>query len=365
MSSWVNGAYHVASTVDLHEGEVARRLDLAVLLAVGFEGRELSALEGLVARPLELVGPGLVAEPVADEVSITSIDQHGNLLQNTRDEEVEWLHPVALEKEVPVNVEVAAVVTIDGLNTQGGHDVLLVEVLVNVAQARVAKASSLARDANIVGVLAGSLVCADNRIVAVDRGGDTAEEALGLVAAADHGLASRQGIVHRRAVFGADNSVVATLAAGHGTVLGVLGVGVGQAIANQNGLQVDVAVLVGEDLRGKNRDVVTGVRFARDVEVLLGILREFLEEQRQQRIDVLAGGDSVGDRVTAVRVTDIYRLVKEDDGCVAVPGAGVVLDLDIVVDGRGAKLEEETGEGGTAWATVEPKDNGVVLGVVA
>lgn len=75
----------MASTVDLHEGEVTGRLDLAVFLTVGLEGRELGALESLMAGPLELVGPSLVAKPVADEIGVTSIDEDGDLLQNTGD----------------------------------------------------------------------------------------------------------------------------------------------------------------------------------------------------------------------------------------------------------------------------------------
>lgn len=73
----------MASAVDLHESKVTRRLDLAVLLAVGLEGRKLGALEVLVAGPLELIGPSLVTEPVADEVGIAGVDENGNLLQNT------------------------------------------------------------------------------------------------------------------------------------------------------------------------------------------------------------------------------------------------------------------------------------------
>ena len=57
-----------------------------------------------------------------------------------------------------------------------------------------------------------------------------------------------------------------------------MGVGVGQAVADQDRLEVDVAVLVGEDLRGEDGNVVTSIRLASNVEVLLGILRELLEE---------------------------------------------------------------------------------------
>ena len=41
------------------------------------------------------------------------------------------------------------------------------------------------------------------------------------------------------------------------------------------------------------------------------------------------------------------------------------MELQLLVDARWAELEEEAGEGGAAWATVEPEDDWVVLWVVA
>jgi hypothetical protein len=80
---------HVACAVDAHEGEVAVSLDLTnllvnVLIVDNLEGFKLLRSELLLARPLEGLGPGLVTEPVADEVSITGVDQDGDLLKETR-----------------------------------------------------------------------------------------------------------------------------------------------------------------------------------------------------------------------------------------------------------------------------------------
>lgn len=60
--------------------------------------------------PLKSLGPSLVAKPVANEVGVTGVDEHGDLLQNLRNEAVDGLHPVTMEQEVTVNVEVAAIV---------------------------------------------------------------------------------------------------------------------------------------------------------------------------------------------------------------------------------------------------------------
>lgn len=285
----------MASAVDLHEGEVARGLDPSVLLTIGLEGGEFGALEVLLAGPLELVGPSLVSEPVANEVGITSVDEHGNLLQNAGDEEVERLHPITVEQEVAVDVEVAAVVAIDCLYAKSLHNVLLVQVLVNGGKAGVTEAASFAVNANIVRVTARLLVGADHLVVAVDGGRDTAQPALALVAAGNHGLTPGQGVVHALALALVKNSIVTTVTTGHGAVVGVLRVRISQAIADEDGLQVDVAVLVGQDLGGEDGNVVASIRLASNVEVLLGVLRELLEEQGQQRIDIFAGSTSVAD----------------------------------------------------------------------
>jgi hypothetical protein len=89
-----------------------------------------------------------------------------------------------------------------------------------------------------------------------------------------------------------------------------------------------------------------------------------VEEEGHESVNVLAGSNSVADRAATIRVADVDRLVEEDDGSVVVPCVRVVNNLNLLVDGGRSQLEEETGEGGAAWATVEPQDDGVVLGVV-
>lgn len=299
----------MTSAVDLHESEVARGLHTAVLLTVGLQRRELGSLEILVAGPLELVGPSLVAEPVANEVGITSVDEYGDLLKDAWDKQVERLHPITVEKEVAVDVEVAAVVCVDSLHAKSLHDILLVQVLVNGGKTGIAETAALAIYAYIVGITARLLVGADHLVVAVDRGGNTAQPALAFVAASNHRLTAGQGIVHALALALIENSIVAALTAGHGTVVGVLRVGVGQAVADQDGLQVDVAILVGQDLGREDGNVVASVRLAGNVEVLLGILRKLLEEQGQQRVDVLASSACVADGVAAVGVANVDGLV--------------------------------------------------------
>jgi len=59
----------------------------------------------------------------------------------------------------------------------------------------------------------------------------------------------------------------------------VLGQAIGETVANEDGLEVDVPLLVREDLGGEDRNVVASVRFTGDVEVLMRVLWELLEEE--------------------------------------------------------------------------------------
>lgn len=303
----------MTSTVDLHEGKVTAGLDLTVLLAGVLEGLEVGMAEVLLARPLELVGPSLVSEPVADEVSVTGVDENGNLVQNVGDELVVGLHPVTVEKEVTVDVHVAAVVAAD-LGTKSLLDLLAVQVVGNVAKTRVAEVGAiLTLASDVVNILAGALVRTHHGVVAVDAGGNTRPGTSRLVAALDQRLAARESVVHGLALAVAQHRGVATLATGHGAVVGVLGVAIGKTVTNEDTLEVDVAVIVGEDLVCKDGDVVTGVRLASNVEVLLGVLGELVEEEGEKGVDVLASSNGVANGTAAVGVADVDGLVEEDN----------------------------------------------------
>src|SRR5690606_7830597 len=106
----------------------------------------------------------------------------------------------------------------------------------------------LAGPADVVDVAARALVRPNHGVVAVDAGRHARPRAPGLVAAVDERLAPRQRVVHRLALTLAEDGRVAALAASHGPVVRVLRQSVRQAVADEDTLQVDVAVLVREDL---------------------------------------------------------------------------------------------------------------------
>lgn len=239
---------HVSGLEDLEEGQVAVRLQPAVVFAIlaggNLDSLALSFLEALVAGPLELVGPSPVTEPVADEVSIASIDEDRDLVENLGDQSEVRLHPITLEQEVAVNVKVAAVVLVN-LGAESLHDFGLVQPLRNVLEFVIAKAAALAVTANIVRVAAAALVRTNHGIIAVDTGGYAGPGTLGIIARFDQRLAAGEGVVQGLAGALVQDSRVATITASHWAVVLVLSVAIGQSVSNQNALEINVAILVG------------------------------------------------------------------------------------------------------------------------
>jgi len=272
----------MSSGEDFSEAQVPAGLSLAVLLSV-IEGHidNLGFVKGGLAGPFKGFGPGLVAKEVADEVSVTSIDENGDLLENAGDHTVEWLHPVTLEQEISVDVKVAGIIAAN-FGTKSLLDFTLVQEVADPSESSVAEvARILALATNIVNVLAGALVRANEVVVAVDCCRNARPDALAIVARLNKLLASRKSVIHRLTLALIENAWPRTLSASHWSVVLILDVRIGQTISDKRGFDVDVSLLVGKDLGGEDGDVVTGIRLTRDVEILLGILWELLEEEGQ------------------------------------------------------------------------------------
>lgn len=135
----------MSSSKDLEESEVAARLNLSVLVSrLSLDILNGGLVEVLLSWPLKSFSPSLVSEPVADKVSITGVDQYWDLLQDAWDNTVEWLHPITLEQEVTVDIEVARIIAAD-FDTKLGLNFTLVQELADPSKCRVAE---------VVGVLA-------------------------------------------------------------------------------------------------------------------------------------------------------------------------------------------------------------------
>ena len=260
--------HHMTPSMQSHKRKIAATLHLSNLRPFLQRRRIISRerqivqrdfAEGFLTRPFEGFGPSVVAEPIADEVRVAGVDEDGDLFEDAWDQAVERLHPVAGKEEISIDVEIAAVVAV-GLDSQGFDNVGLVQVFGYPAQLLVAEAvAASAFVPNIVRVLTGPLVGADDGVVAVDACGDAGPDASGAVAAFDEGFAAGKGVIHGFAFAFVEDGGPAAIAAGHWAVVIVLCQAVGQTVAYKDGFEIDVALLEGKDLRGKDRNVVPSV----------------------------------------------------------------------------------------------------------
>jgi len=250
----------MSGTKHLEEGEVAAVLDLAILVAiVERDVLDISLVEILLTRPLKSISPGLVTEPVTDEVSVASVDQYWNLLKDTWHKTVEGLHPVALEKEVTVDVKVATVIAAD-FNAELLLNGFLIQVLADPAKGRIAEVVGVfALTTDVVDILSSSLVRTEHSIVAVDARWNARPNALAIVAVLNETLATGKSIFHSLALAVVENSWVTTLSTCHWLIVLVLGKTISKTITNEDGLEIDVAFLVRENLGSENWNVVARI----------------------------------------------------------------------------------------------------------
>lgn len=103
------------------------------------------------------------------------------------------------------------------------------------------------------------MVRANHDVVAIDGGGDADPVGARVVAGLDETGAAGSGLNHGLALTLVEDSWVASLTAGHGGVVLVLCEAVGETVADGDGLEVDVAVLVRHDFGSKLGDVVAAI----------------------------------------------------------------------------------------------------------
>jgi hypothetical protein len=154
-----------------------------------------------LARPFKILRPGAIPDErlviiitgvmkyvpknVANEVSISSVDQDWDLGEDIRYQAMIWLHPVTGEQEISVDIKVTAIVTAH-FNAKLRHNSLLVQILADPAKSRVAKvAAILTFPANVIYIIACLLIRANHGVIAVDASGYARPDALAIVAVLD------------------------------------------------------------------------------------------------------------------------------------------------------------------------------------
>ena len=77
---------------------------------------------------------------------------------------------------------------------------------------------------------------------------------------------------------------------------------------------------------------MAGIRFARNVEILVRVLWELLEEQGEKCVDVFASSHGVAHRAAAVRESSVHGLVQEDDRSIRIPRVWIVDNIAVLID---------------------------------
>jgi len=235
----------VTSTEDASKGEIATALESTSLVTVlELEVLGLGGVEILLSGPFESFSPSLVSEPVANVISITSVDQDWDLLDDAWYQSVERLHPVSLEKEVSVDVKVTAVIAAD-FDAELLLDFRLVQEFTDPSKSRVAQVAAIFTLAtDVVNVLSSSLIWSNHCIVAVNACRNARPNTLAIIAVLDQALATRKCVVHSLTFTSIEDSGISTLSASHWSVVLILGEAIGQSVTDKNGFEVDVALLV-------------------------------------------------------------------------------------------------------------------------
>lgn len=212
--------------------------------------------------------------------SIAGIDQYRDLVQDVGHQAVKGLHPVSIEQEITIDVEITAVVA-RNLCAKGFENLRLIQVFGDPIELCIAKTVPFAGLTNIIWILTGALIRSQNSVVAVYGCGHAGPDTTTVVTALDERLTARKGIVHGLASTLIHDSWPAAVTTSHGPVGRVLRQAICKAIAYHDRLQVDVCLLVLLDLGGEDWNIMTSVRFASNMEVLGRVFREGLEEERE------------------------------------------------------------------------------------
>lgn len=357
----------MAGVVHTHKGELVVVLNLTSQHTVlGVPWTQRLGLKQVVLGVVQGIRPGVVTQPVANNVLVTLVQQDRNVLvQQLGHVLLEWSHFVTVENEVSEDSVVTAGENIS-LGSNGLLDKLEVQVLVNVVLLDITIAAVRAVLADVVWVQAGLAVRAKKSLFTVQVGWNTSQGVLSGVACLGQNSAKWVVPVHLLTLFGGQNWLVATLTAHHGSVVLKLDQGIGDTVTNQNRGQFERTVGVVDNLRSECGDVVASVRFTSNVELVLDELRELLEEELQEDEHILGGSSGGVDLVTlSVGVADADWLVQENHRSVVVPGVWVERRLQSGIDGRRTQFEKQAGGGRAAWTAVQPQDHWVILWVVS
>mmetsp|Transcript_75427 Transcript_75427/g.157270 ORF Transcript_75427/g.157270 Transcript_75427/m.157270 type:complete len:380 (-) Transcript_75427:342-1481(-) len=293
--------HHVASIEDLHKAETVAGTELgnSVALAVQFVVLVGGCVEIILVSPLQLLSPLHVAQPVADVVNITGVDQRLDAIsEHVGDQGVVVAHPISCLDEEHVHGHVTGAPALG--NTQLFLDRSSVQESLDHVEV-VAEPAVLAGDAHVVGVPSSQFIGDLGHHVAGlvgQQAGRSVHSRRVAVAGFDASNACRHHKLHEHALPGVDDSSrrMATLClsscGAHLRIPLVLLLRVGETVANSQASQRDLDALASfvsaPDAMSDGRDIVACVGLTEDVEGLGSILRELLVEILQEGVHVVA-----------------------------------------------------------------------------
>lgn len=148
--------------------------------------------------------------------------------------------------------------------------------------------------------LSSSLIWPQQSVVAVNTGRDTRPDTLAVIAILDEALATGKSVGHSLTFAIIKNSWVTTLSTSHWLIVLILGKAISKTVANEDGLEVDVAFLMRQDLGSEDGNVVPRIGFASNMEVLLRIFGKLFEEESKESVNILARSNGIADRAATV-----------------------------------------------------------------
>mmetsp|Transcript_78413 Transcript_78413/g.123580 ORF Transcript_78413/g.123580 Transcript_78413/m.123580 type:complete len:308 (-) Transcript_78413:492-1415(-) len=291
--------------IDLHEVQTIGRSKLSDRAAIQLPVLITGSLEVRGMGPVQLHGPGLVPQPIADVVHVTRIDQHVNAVRQQI-----WQELLVLDKPIPCSDEGKVHGIVAGapflVHAQLALNVRLIEVCADHVEV-VAKTAIFAHAAHVIGILASELIGHDGHEVAsiisckacsgvhhTTRGGVRVDTS---VARNDAQLTGWHQTFHDVVVALADHigrsmtTLFLSTEVGHLWIPLVLLQGVCESVANRQALQWDLlpltCLVAAPNAVADCGHIVSCIGFSKDVEVGALVLRELSKELLQEHKHVV------------------------------------------------------------------------------
>mmetsp|Transcript_16576 Transcript_16576/g.36638 ORF Transcript_16576/g.36638 Transcript_16576/m.36638 type:complete len:388 (+) Transcript_16576:166-1329(+) len=371
--------------IDLHEVQTIGRSKFSHRSAIQLPVLIAGTLEVRSMGPVQLHGPGLVPQPVADVVHVTRIDQHVNAVGQQI-----WQELLVLDKPIPCSHKGKVHSIVAGapflVHAQLALHVGLVEVCANHVEV-VAKTAIFAHAAHVIGILASELIGHDGHQVAsiigrkacrcvhhTTRGGVGIDTS---VARNDAQLTGWHQPFHDVVVALADHicrsmtTLFLSTKVGHLWIPLVLLQGVCESIANGQAFQRDLlpltCLVAAPNAVADGGHIVSCIGFSKDVEVGALVLLELSKELLQEHKHVV-GHALLVVGADARREAHAGGLINPHDICGVVPRSRISVGiLTVFCHFARPILSKERQLRGTARATREPHHQwcgrGVLLGL--